>query len=361
MSIRNDIIKLLLHGFIGSLLGFLFMHPASILIHTLILTPEDFSLRQIVLDCFSHQKFPMTLYFGALGFVFGLVQGFYSHQIARLLQNINRLTLNEAANKLYERFFQKAAFNTHSESTEGIANSATIEDCPVWIEVKTAAIGCAAGYARLHYEAEDFFSLINTGIDRIYSLQDFKESLSRTVEQIKSMQGQAEARFAMDATKIFEAHLLIVTDNFFVNPITELISKGENAPNALMKVATNYIDTLSLSESLYIQDKINDLKDIVLRLLQNMLDKTRSIQCAGSIIFAHNLYPSDLLQMSVEGALGIVLLSGGTNSHIAILAQSLRIPMVIADTLTRIDQIIGKLVLVDANRGKICVNPIVFR
>jgi phosphotransferase system enzyme I (PtsP) len=47
------------------------------------------------------------------------------------------------------------------------------------------------------------------------------------------------------------------------------------------------------------------------------------------VVVARALYPSELLKLAAESVAGIVLANGGVTSHVAIIARSLKIPMVV--------------------------------
>ncbi|UCG78453.1 MAG: phosphoenolpyruvate--protein phosphotransferase, partial [Nitrospirota bacterium] len=67
--------------------------------------------------------------------------------------------------------------------------------------------------------------------------------------------------------------------------------------------------------------------------------------------------PSDILRLASEDIKGIILVGGGVTSHVAILARSLQIPLMIADEpqLLRIAE--DTPVIMDAENGSIYVNP----
>jgi phosphotransferase system enzyme I (PtsP) len=69
------------------------------------------------------------------------------------------------------------------------------------------------------------------------------------------------------------------------------------------------------------------------------------------------LFPSDLLKLSSEGAKAVVLVGGGVTAHISILARSLDIPMVIANTFELLSLPDGTPTLVDAEIGNVYVDP----
>ncbi len=74
-------------------------------------------------------------------------------------------------------------------------------------------------------------------------------------------------------------------------------------------------------------------------------------------MIAEDLYPSEILKLAAESVAGIVLARGGVTSHVAILARSMGIPMVIAERPDLLDLPDGTLALLDADMGNIHVRP----
>ncbi len=74
-------------------------------------------------------------------------------------------------------------------------------------------------------------------------------------------------------------------------------------------------------------------------------------------MIAPALYPSEVLKFAAEGAAGIVLTSGGATSHVAILARTLGIPLIIAGRTELLAIPQDTPVLMDAELGNVYVNP----
>ena len=160
------------------------------------------------------------------------------------------------------------------------------------------------------------------------------------------------------ASLIFAAHLVILKDKYFIGGIVKLIESGINPPDAVMQVAREYIENFAASDNNYMQEKIQDIEDLVVRLMNNLLSETEELgNLEGRIVITRDLYPSDLLILSSEGAGGIVLVGGTITSHLSILASSLRIPMIVSDTFGLLDLSDGTSVLVDAEIGNLYVEP----
>ena len=77
----------------------------------------------------------------------------------------------------------------------------------------------------------------------------------------------------------------------------------------------------------------------------------------GRVVIARKLYPSELLKLSAEQAAGVVLTDGGTTSHVAIIARSLKIPLVEVQCPELMHLPESATVLMDGETGNAYVNP----
>ena len=75
------------------------------------------------------------------------------------------------------------------------------------------------------------------------------------------------------------------------------------------------------------------------------------------VLIARKLFPSDILKLAAEDVRAIVLVGGGTTSHVAILARSLRIQSVIVDCQDLLEIRDGELILVNGDEGNVYLNP----
>jgi phosphotransferase system enzyme I (PtsP) len=195
--------------------------------------------------------------------------------------------------------------------------------------------------------------------DSEYTLKDFDRAIRTTVDQISELQRRFAHQMPESASLIFTAHLMILKDVRFVNQMENLIREGTAPPAAVKRVAGPYIKLFSESPFVHIMEKASDVKDLAGRILKNLepVAPETSFWGENRIVIARELYPSDILKLAAEGVKGIILLSGGIASHVSILAQSLQIPMIIADRHELLDLPLDTPVIVDAAVGEIYVNP----
>ena len=191
------------------------------------------------------------------------------------------------------------------------------------------------------------------------SQRDFHRAMQKTVEQLKRLQDQVVQRLPESAALIFEAHHMILKDPRFENQISEYIENGMPAPVAIRKVARFFMALFNNSPNAYIREKSHDIEDLARRLLFNLeIEQTPGDSpMQGHIVVASHLYPSDILKLASETVAGIIFVGGGVTSHVAIIARSLKLPMIITNKteLLRVPE--GTPILLDAEIGTIYVKP----
>lgn len=191
-----------------------------------------------------------------------------------------------------------------------------------------------------------------------YGAEDLDRALVAAEQQLIVLQKKAEEHIADAGSFIFAAHILMLKDAGFVNKIRGQIGEGVNPPLAVMHVAKLYGDLFRASPNSLIREKAQDVADVSRRLVAALIGTAdNAADIAGRVIIAADLYPSDMLKFFAQGIAGIVITSGGVTSHVAILARSLKIPLVIAEPAAMEGIENGTTVLVDADIGNVYVNP----
>lgn len=223
---------------------------------------------------------------------------------------------------------------------------------------KSAAAGFAHAPAVVTGRVDYDNLLKSAGKTGGLTVDDFQEALKKTELQLEQLQRKVEEKLSDAASLIFSSHLLMLKDRGFIGGIEELIKHGESPVDATIWNFNKYKNIFSNSSNYIIKEKINDMEDLERRILGNLTrDNNNAERYGDHIVIARELYPSDLLMMSVEGVKGIILVSGGVTSHISILARSLQIPLVIADTARFLKLPKNTMILLDGEIGNIYINP----
>jgi phosphocarrier protein FPr/phosphocarrier protein len=77
----------------------------------------------------------------------------------------------------------------------------------------------------------------------------------------------------------------------------------------------------------------------------------------GGILLARDLTPSQLIELETAKLGGIALAGGGPTSHVAILAGTLGVPMLVAAGAALLDTAAGTAIILDAEAGNVRVTP----
>ncbi|MBW2602751.1 MAG: phosphoenolpyruvate--protein phosphotransferase [Deltaproteobacteria bacterium] len=228
-----------------------------------------------------------------------------------------------------------------------------------FIKGKTASGGFA--HAPVTVLKADGESLLSHRPDTefVSTPQDFLKAVEATKQQLTDLQDRMTRRLPESASLIFEAHFMILKDSRFVDAMLAKIKQGVSVPEAVRDVAGHYMAFFLSAPSAYLKEKVQDIEDLARRLLKNLCKETSkdTDHAKGRIVVARQLLPSDLLKLASEDVKGIVLVSGGVTSHVAIIARSLKLPMVIAERGDLLDLPDGTPMLLDADIGSIHTRP----
>ena len=262
---------------------------------------------------------------------------------------------SQLANIIENARFLMAMHEPHEQVEQTAALGA---EAPKFIRGKVASEGFAYGLATVTDKKKNLAVLLHRQYEHTYSLDDFHQALAKTADQLETLQEQVGQKLSDAASLIFSAHLVILKDKHFVGGIVKLIEGGANPPAAILQVAREYMEGFATSGSAYMQEKTQDIEDLVVRLISNLLSEVDELgKLKHRIVITRELFPSDLLILSSEEASGVVLVGGTVTSHLSILARSLRLPMIVSDTYELLDLADNTPVLVDAEAGNVYVDP----
>jgi phosphoenolpyruvate-protein phosphotransferase len=203
------------------------------------------------------------------------------------------------------------------------------------------------------------------------SEEDFAPALPGTVkeeqqlldEALGKVRGHLEklANTGTDtAAGIAMAHLALLDDPIIGEPARQQIEQGSSAVRAWQEAVDDAAAMLGRTDNKRMRERMDDLRDINLRMQRALVgqDPGKGLEIpTGAIVLADNLLPSQLMELDRERLRGVCLAAGGATSHVAILAISLGLPMLVAagaDVLAIED---GASLIIDAELGELLVCP----
>ena len=187
---------------------------------------------------------------------------------------------------------------------------------------------------------------------------------SAEVEREAIAEAMASARSALselsrhvadeEASAILAFQLELLEDEEISRPTSAGIDAGESADRAWRQVMDALIHDYETAEDAYFQGRAADLRDLRDRVLDALLGGAQQAIPAGAIVLAEDLAPSRFLAAD-WGHGGLVLQRGGTTGHVAILARSRGVPMLVGVDLSRIGPC--EEALLDAHEGSLVLGP----
>ncbi|WP_438300778.1 phosphoenolpyruvate--protein phosphotransferase [Pseudomonas sp. NMS19W] len=189
-------------------------------------------------------------------------------------------------------------------------------------------------------------------------LQILDTALNQVRSEIDGTLAQAKKQRNADEEAIFAAHLALLEDPALLDAAQQSIETGTAATHAWSQSIDTQCEVLQNTGSPLLAERANDLRDLKQRVLRALLGEAWHYEVpAGAIVAAHELTPSDLLQLSAQGVAGLCMAEGGATSHVAILARGKGLPCMVALGSALLDQTQGQSVVLDADGGRLELTP----
>ena len=158
---------------------------------------------------------------------------------------------------------------------------------------------------------------------------------------------------------ILEGHIIMAENPDIAIAVVSAIEGGKTAEAALRAAYEAFAGIFESMEDEIMSQRAHDLRDISRRLIEILAGKTsRDIRNISEecVLICRDLTPSDISSMDKSKVKGIVTEVGGINSHSAIIARAMGMPMVLCEGITgNIKN--GDMVAVNGISGDIIVNP----
>jgi phosphotransferase system enzyme I (PtsI) len=154
----------------------------------------------------------------------------------------------------------------------------------------------------------------------------------------------------------------MLEDRVLIDEVIRLIREQKaNADFAFHEVSGRYVAVMEGVEDDYLRERASDMKDLVGRVLDNLLEVRDSSDLKHltepCILVSHDLSPSTTAQLDKKMVLGFATDIGGKSSHTAIMARSLDIPAVVGLQTISDELENGDYILLDGYNGTVIVNP----
>ena len=182
-----------------------------------------------------------------------------------------------------------------------------------------------------------------------------REALTDALEAAKlDLVGLADKIDDEDAEAILAFQIALLEDENLAAPAFALITDGEVASKAWISAIDPEIASYDQADDPYFRARASDLRDLRDRVLRRLAGEVDQAVPAGVIVAAEDLPPSVFLATDWRDG-GLVLRRGSPSSHVAILARSRGVPMIVGVDIDHLESATDAVL--DADAGVLIVDP----
>lgn len=181
------------------------------------------------------------------------------------------------------------------------------------------------------------------------------EALRAALAHATARIGTLIATASEESAAILEFQLAMLDDKALTEPAFAAIAEGAAANDAWVEAIDAEIVGYEVSGDDYFRARAADLKDIRAQVLRGLSDGGDEASPPGAILFGDDIAPTRFLEIDWSVGGGIALTAGSTASHVAMLARSRGVPMVVGLGATAIE--IDGTALLDAEHGGLVLSP----
>jgi phosphoenolpyruvate-protein phosphotransferase (PTS system enzyme I) len=157
-----------------------------------------------------------------------------------------------------------------------------------------------------------------------------------------------------DAEAILSFQIALLEDENLAAPAFALIAGGEAAHRAWLAAIDPEITTYDQADDPYFRARASDLRDLRDRVLRRLTGEVDQVVPSGVIVAAEDMPPSVFLATDWSDG-GLALRRGSPSSHVAILARSRGVPMIVGVDIDHLES--GIDAVLDGDAGALIVDP----
>jgi phosphotransferase system enzyme I (PtsI) len=157
-----------------------------------------------------------------------------------------------------------------------------------------------------------------------------------------------------EAEAILSLQLALLDDENLTAPAFAAIARGEAAHRAWSAAIDPEIASYDEAGDAHFRARAADLRDLRERIMRHLTGVAEQPVPAGAIVIAEDMPPSRFLATDWRDG-GLVLHRGSPTSHVAILARSRGVPMIVGVDVDQLED--GRDALLDGDAGLLIMDP----
>jgi phosphoenolpyruvate-protein phosphotransferase len=186
------------------------------------------------------------------------------------------------------------------------------------------------------------------------------EALTAALASVRAaLQAEVDRDGGAIRQAILAAHLAFVDDPELADQAGRLIAAGKSAGFAWRAAVGASVEALRALGDARLAERVDDLLDLERRVLLALSGEADAppVLPTGAILIAEDLLPSQLLGLEPGRIAGFCTAGGGPTSHVAILAQAMGVPALVAAGPGVLALAEGTSLILDADAGLLQASP----
>lgn len=278
-------------------------------------------------------------------------------------QNLARVFSQDEESFLITLSAQLASQLAHAEISEILKQDEKAHQTTC-LKGASGAPGIAIGEAFVVMPKLSFanFELKKTDLavsSHIEQIKLFRQAVAATRNEFSTMSQELCDTLPNEALAVFQVYQQLLDAKSLGQKVEKEIKQGWCAKSALKRVIESLVGQFMAMQDNYIKERAIDVQDIGIRVLHHIVDTECALKTYpdNMILVTDVLTPSMLAQVPKDKLMGIISISGGSNSHASILTKALGIPAVWGVTDLPLLQVDGKEMIIDAYASKVYISP----
>jgi phosphotransferase system enzyme I (PtsI) len=227
-----------------------------------------------------------------------------------------------------------------------------------------AARGMALGRARLARPSQpriDERPLAENEIEP--EVERLRAAMAQARDELRALREKLHGALAHEVGEFIDAHNLILDDPELTAGLFTLIRKGHYRAGAALKMQRDRLAAaFDAIDDAYMRSRREDIDHVIGRVQATLNRDTtpaeRQIATrVGTIHIGESIAPAEIAHLHEFGVLGVVVTGSSPLSHSAILARSMRLPMVVGAHAALTELTDDDLLLIDGTSGEVIAHP----
>lgn len=187
----------------------------------------------------------------------------------------------------------------------------------------------------------------------------FYNAIEAVRKDMRELSARLASQLRQEERALFDVYLMMLDDASIAGEVIKVIETGQWAQGALRQVVNGHVKRFELMDDAYLSERASDIKDIGRRILAYLQQARQQalVYPDNTILVSEELSPAMLGEVPPGKLVGLVSVTGSSNSHVAILARAMGIPTVMGAVDLPYSMVDGIELIVDGYRGDVFTNP----